>query len=597
MKNLQRIAKKKNPTGEELGRLKVGNAAHTYKQKLEGHTPKHIISPEELREKIQQLSPDQREIYEGYDSLGEFIDVYYNVGLSYYQQSQNSYSDLMSYITEAVLVEDMHAHIAKLPAIMTQVQFEEEKKKGLYKWMHEEDGTLKMWSAADVFKYAYSYFLVKFEENPRRKNPLKPVKKEYTSMPTVSKIVLERYNAATGNGYKTLPDGRRSDQMTKAQWKKATMSPKMKKLTGQTPGMSTEEWKDFNALIKGLDLIRARELWENDTLPGSELEKKTLENAGYLVKQDFHVYETPPENLSKWEAVRDVFALARMYPAALGDTADTEAFKKEILDFTSEFSELVSAVVTAIDAAGWFTEKLAGIDKEEWDKPFISLQALYDLDYYELKTTTDSDKDVLFPDNDRARLNGVAVVQDFKRGFFEQPTDSRGYYIPPRITHQIDDPYSLEDFYPSEENEETINNIRASQKALEDSYYYIKGFNELLQMISKRFNIPGLDIYRLDLEDVEDRIQGLNEMTMKLYHQVYNTDYGETGDFQRYMKLDALKQTFGEIKYKNINVPVKNKTVTEQLFDNMKIFDLPELLEDLMLYRTLRPDSPLQGVL
>ena len=84
---------------------------------------------------------------------------------------------------------------------------------------------------------------------------------------------------------------------------------------------------------------------------------------------------------------------------------------------------------------------------------------------------------------------------------------------------------------------------------------------------------------------------------MKLYYQVYNTDYGEAGDFQRYMKLDALKQVFGEIKYQDIKVPVKNKEVAVQLFENMKIFDLPELLEDLMLYRTLRPDSPLQGVI
>ena len=597
MKNLQRIANKKNPTGEELGRLKVGNNAYTYKQKLEGYAPKHIISPEELKEKAQKLTPDQREIFDGYDALGEFIDVYYNVGLSNHQQAQHSYSNLMSYITESALVEDMHTHMMKLPAIMTQEQFEAEKAKGIFKWTHDEDGNPRRWRIADIICYAHSYYLTKLDENKRRKNPLKPIKKKYQAEAVTSEIILSRYNAAARNGYKTLPDGRRSDQMTKAQWKKATLSPKMSRLATGTPGMAAEEWEDFNALIKGLDLARAKELWETDNLPGSNMEKKVLEDAGYLVRQEFHIYEEPPADLKKWSVLEDVFVMEKIYPAALRFTMDNETYKKEMSDFMREFPDLVSALVSEINSGKWFEKTIVETEWEDWNTPFISLQALYNMNFLGMADSINEDRDILFPDNDRAKLNGVSVIQNFKHCLFEPPTDARGYYIPPRITHQMGEPYSLNDFYPGEENEENIKNLQVSQNALIDSYYFIKGFNELLQMIEKHFKIEGLEVYRLDTEDVEDRIRNLNESTMKLYYQVYNTDYGEAGDFQRYMKLDALKQVFGEIKYQDIKVPVKNKEVAVQLFENMKIFDLPELLEDLMLYRTLRPDSPLQGVI
>lgn len=382
--------------------------------------------------------------------------------------------------------------------------------------------------------------------------------------------------------------------MTKAQWKKATLSPKVKRLGSS--GLDPEAQKDLDALAEVMDTISARAIWEEEKPPSSDLERETLEEMGYLVKQAFHLYEEPPADLTKWEAIKDVFVLDRLYPAALGELGDPEAFKEEILDFAGEFPDLIDVVVADIEKGNWFDRPFSE-NFEEWKDPFISLQALYDMNFYGMADSINGNKDVLFPDNDRARINGVSVLQSFQNSLFDPPTDHNGYYIQPEIIHHIDTPYSLEDFYLDEEKEGAIKNVTRSREALIDSYYYIKGFNGILKILTAIYAIPGLDVYTLMEKETESRIDSMNKMIMKLYRQVYSTDYGAAGDFIRYEKLNVIKEVFGEIRCDSIDVPVKKKALAKEFFENMIIFDMPELIEDLMLYREIRPDSPLQGVL
>ena len=68
---------------------------------------------------------------------------------------------------------------------------------------------------------------------------------------------------------------------------------------------NVEDWKSLNELIEGLNLQRIRRIWEsNEELP-SEAEKEALIEAGFLVRQEFKLYEEPPAGLTKWDGAKE----------------------------------------------------------------------------------------------------------------------------------------------------------------------------------------------------------------------------------------------------------------------------------------------------
>ena len=138
-------------------------------------------------------------------------------------------------------------------------------------------------------------------------------------------------------------------------------------------------------------------------------------------------------------------------------------------------------------------------------------------------------------------------------------------------------------------------NILQSRFALLDSYYYMKGFNEVISLLIKKYDIPAIEIFKLDLASLEEKIDHLNHMIMMLYKRIFTTDYEDRE--LKFKKLDVLQDVFQTIDYESINVPERNLSLLEEMLENFKIFQNPFLIEDLALYRTLRPGSPLEGVL
>lgn len=589
MQDLKRLLEKKHPSGRDLGRISAADIAIALEARRQGKVSLPIMDSAKFNDDLNALDNEEWAIFNQYKYLSDFLNLYYNIAEGMAQQADHAHTVLNSVLSESALSEDTFAYISKLPAIMTQEQFEAEKAKGIYKWTHDQDGELRMWSIMDLFCYALTNYMTRLQEFPRRKNPLQPIKKKYQGEPIKSDIALSRYNKAAKYGYYELPDGKRSDRMTPSRWKRATQSPKMRKILSADMADNVEDWKSLNELIEGLNLQRIRRIWEsNEELP-SEAEKEALIEAGFLVRQEFKLYEEPPAGLTKWDVVKDLFVLLEIYPAALGDNHDQEAYEEEMSDFTDTFSDMVAAIVDALDSENWIDIHISDVPFSVWNRPIISLQALYDMNFYGMADRVNLDKETLFPDNERARYNGVAVLQEL-HGLFEPPTDARGYFIPPTIMHNIGNPYSLEDLLEGAEDYDFMADlIEDNQNALLDSHYFLKNWNILIDMVDEIYEVPRIDVYRIDYSKIEKYIDELNGMTMDLYNQVYRTDYGEMGDFQRHFKLEAIKKHLGEIDYSNSEAPNENINKIYSLLTDTRLFSAPEIIEGLMLRRITEP--------
>lgn len=90
-----------------------------------------------------------------------------------------------------------------------------------------------------------SFYRDQLHKEPRKANPLKAVRKEYQQREVTSAYILDHYNEAMCNGYYTLPDGRRSDQMTDEEWREAVSPSAARK--------AVEEALEAGYAIEGLD--------------------------------------------------------------------------------------------------------------------------------------------------------------------------------------------------------------------------------------------------------------------------------------------------------------------------------------------------------
>lgn len=585
MQVLRRLLKKKNPSGEDLGRINAADNAIALEARRNGKVSEPIMDLEKFDNDLNALSDSEWAIFNRYKYISEFLNLYYNIAESMEQQAERADAVIYSFLSESALTEDTFAYISKLPAIMTQEQYEAESEKGIFNWTHHKDGSQRMWSTVDIFCHALSHYLGKIEEAPRKKNPLQPVKRKYRFEPVGSDIVRGRYNEAAKYGYYETPDGKRSDAMTPSKWKRATTTAKMRKLESASIADNAKEWKSLSDLIKALDEKRIRYIWEGKERLSSDSEREALIEAGFMVRQTFKLYDEPPARLTKWEIAKDPLLMADIYPAIFCGLSDPDAFKKEIIDFTHEFSDLTAAILEAVDADKWFDFKIAGTPAEEWSKPLISLQAIYDMDFYGIAEAVRKSTETLFPDNERAKQNGVAIVQP-GTGWNFLTTDERGYYRQPSISHSVGTPHRLEDIIEgAPQYQFTAKTIYDCRESLLDSHYFLTNWNIFLDMVDLIYKIPHLDVYRISPVGIEKKIRFLNKLTMDLYSQVFHTDYGEAGDSLKADKLEAIKKHLPEIDYSNSEAPNENINKIYSLLTDTRLFAAPEIIEGLMLRR------------
>lgn len=568
--DMKRLLNKKGWTGRELGIIELTNMAVQFRQALQGEEPKPLIETSQLQKMVNEIKdPVQGRAYNGYISIHEWLSLKYNIAQTQIQQAQLQYRTLEGFITTAILAEDVYRYVEQLPAIMTQKQYDEAREKGIEAYLTDEDGKDLQSNIFNLIERATVFYLHKLQTEPEKPNPLKAIRKKYIAQPVKSKLILDRYNEVTGEGYYTLEDGRRSDQMTSEEWQDA-----ITRATDETDTIAQQRVID-----------RSRVIFNG----GTEEEADKL-----AVPAEWHTYTEPPTDLTKWDIIEQEL-LFEFYPASLdGEDPYTESnFNASMEDFKKEFSELVNAMLSDMDKRYFKGDKVQAskLPVKEWATTLISWRRLYELDFYGERAEAESDTSI-FNGNKRALFNGVAIVRPSDLLYKCCRIDEQGYYTEPEIQSSLKK-FSLEAFFTeAEDYASNIEVMETSRETFLDSYYFIIGYNYAVDRIAAVYDVPELEVFKMSIEELSDRIDAFNALVPVLYSRIKYTDYGDK-ELQA-MKLKVLKDYFQPVEYKALAIPEDHKKQIEELLEDFKAFK-PENADRFYNLLCTRPKTEGEG--
>ena len=578
--DMKRLLNKKGWTGRELGIIELTNMAVQFRQALQGEEPKPLIETSQLQKMVNEIKdPVQGRAYNGYISIHEWLSLKYNIAQTQIQQAQLQYRTLEGFITTAILAEDVYRYVEQLPAIMTQKQYDEAREKGIEAYLTDEDGKDLQSNIFNLIERATVFYLHKLQTEPEKPNPLKAIRKKYIAQPVKSKLILDRYNEVMGEGYYTLEDGRRSDQMTAEEWQDA-----ITRATDETDTIAQQRIID-----------RSRVIFNGGTEEEADkAQEKADYERGLATPVKWHTYTEPPTDLTKWDIIEQELLL-EFYPASLdGEDPYSESnFNTSMEDFKEEFSELVAAMLSDMDKRYFKGDKVQAskLPVKEWATTLISWRRLYELDFYGERAEAESDTSI-FNGNKRALFNGVAIVRPSDLLYKSCRIDEQGYYTEPEIQSSLKK-FSLEAFFTeAEDYASNIEVMETSRETFLDSYYFIIGYNYAVDRIAAVYDVPELEVFKMSIEELSDRIDAFNALVPVLYSRIKYTDYGDK-ELQA-MKLKVLKDYFQPVEYKALAIPEKNKKEIEELLEDFKAFK-PENADRFYNLLCTRPKTEGEG--
>lgn len=591
MADIKRLLNKKGWTGRELGQLLLANVAHEYKQALEGnYSPTPLVSAGEFSKMLHSLTDRvQGHTYNDYYSVYDWLKSRPAIVNSYFMNGQNDYSTIRNYILQALFAEDVYRYVEQLPAIMTQKQFDELKAERVEAYFKDaEDGDELQSNIFNLVERAIAYYLRKLQKEPQKPNPLKAIRKKYVSQPVKSKLILSRYNEITGEGYYTLEDGRRSDEMTSEEWQAAITTPLMEETLANMRAETPSGLQLTSDLAQQRLIERARVIYNGGTDEDADkAQEKADYRRGYATPVVWHTYTEPPKDLTKWDIIEQELLL-EFYPADIdgsGDAYTESNFNASMQDFFTEFKELATAMLADMDKNYFSGDEVqaAKLPLEEWGTTFISWRRLYELDFYGERGEAESDIQ-LFNGNKRALLNGIAILRPSDLLEKSRRIDERGYYAEPDISQAISS-RSLEAlFTDSEDYAENIAVIEDARSGLLSNYYFIKGYNKQIDLVISLVDVPELEVFKQDLEGLEKKIKALNDLVPMLYRQIRDTDYKDKELQAR--KMEVLKDVFQPLDFESLTIPEENIEEAQGLVSSFKAFSEQHMrFESLLCYR------------
>ena len=576
MTDIKRLLNKKGWTGQELGMLELYNMAELFRQSLDGEEPKPVIDGAEFQKLINNIKdPIQGREYNGYISIHEWIVVAYNIAQTQFQQTQLQFRTLEGYVSKAIIAEDVFRYAEQLPYIITQKQYEKLKAERIEAYFKTEDGEELESNIFNLVERGIEYYYTQLRDNPKKANPLKAIRKKYINEPVKSKIILRDYNEVTGRGYYTLPDGRRSDQMSSEEWQEAITTKKAKEaLTEMKKDLGGYEYTETLAMRRLTE--KAKALFNGKTEEEADKEQKRREyEEGLATPVKWTQYTEPPTDLTKWDIIEDELLL-NFYPAGLlneeEDPYSEYNFNTSMQDFYSEFRELVDFILKDMDRRYFKGDEVQAskLELTEWGTTTISWRRLYELDFYGERAKAEGDINV-FNGNKRALFNGIAIVRPSdilkKSRFIDEES---GDYIPPKLNCKLESS-SLEAFFTdSEEYADNVEVITDTRQTLIESYYFVKCFNHIMSRIAVLYKVPQLDVFLLPIKVLDKRIAALNELVPVLYKQIMDTDYSDK-ELQA-KKLKVLQDYFQPIEYERLTIPEKTKEELEGYLKDFQTF-------------------------
>ena len=560
---LKKILNKTSWTGEELGKLEIKIFADIYQKEKQGLKATPLIPLDQLQSMIHSItSKEEGAIFNGYHAIYNWIYQAKTAAEAMQQQAVLRFQMLEKYFRTSIMAEDAYRYASSLPLILTQAQYDNYKKAKIEKLTKDKENGLPF-----MFLRAINYYTEQIEKNPKAKNPLSPLKKKYSQEKITSSYIKHTYNRSTGGGYWQLEDGRRSDQMSREEWIKAYnpelyssleyMESHNGELSSEAKERKYRRWLDRNLfLLKGLPEILADRYHQEEDI-----------KAGRTMEVTWHYYKDLPENLTKWDILVNTHTLWDCYSRAFSETVDQKEYLAELQDFLEEYKDLAAVLIQDINKVCLPLVRLKENQKPiasmedipiaSWRDYRVSLEDLYSKNIYGTKDCFDDPKN-LFIDNKKAVNNGVAIVD-------------RADYKEPKIEPSFKEK-TLEGFFTdSPDYAFNVDTVKTSRLLLIQSYYYVKGFNKLLEIIADYYHVQDVNLFRCTMQENIEKFIGIhNELIPTLYGAIYDNYY--TDESFKNKKLQALKDNFSLINIEGLEPSEDTLKEVKKAFKDFKAF-------------------------
>lgn len=584
MINVEKLLKKKGWTGKELGRLELAMTLNALHKSLQGDTsPERIVSEAEFRKMLDTITdPYQGKIYNEYITIHEWFANNYSYAVANEQQALFMHSTLMNTLTSAMLAENVYEYISQLPAIFTEKQYKD-LVTARTKEILTPNGETLGFNVFNLVELAIDYYVRQLSKEPRKKNPLKPLKKKLEAERVTDSHILDRYVEVTGLGYYEMEDGTRSDQLTKGEWKSKVYEAFIKSdifqkvlekadeleqsgiiarimteevaqimiMTKEVARTATEKElkyfedteQDTQSTIENMQLAYV-ELVEQVKLPPEEY---LNEFADYCIIAKWHFYDSPPEDLNKWE-VLEAGNLYEYYTTLASDSSP-EMQIDDITAFREEFPEVVEAILGDMEH---YIKGVKSMTVSEWIYTVYSWEELYKLDMYGFRSMYTDDVSI-FEGNERAIFNGIAIVRPstlLERSPRIDP--ETGYYKPPKVEKIMAN--GLEQYFTDNENyADNVRELELARKRLIEAIYFYKGFDKILDLIISYYDVDEFNLVRFDVSRIEAKVKAFNSLLVTLYDQIKHTNYEDKELKEK--KLEVLRDVFTPIDLSKIKIP------------------------------------------
>lgn len=544
---LDKLLKKKGWTGKEVGQLLIASMLNDIKQQGQGEkTP--LFSQADFEKMESSLNSDF-----DYLSYGVYRELYssiidsFNRGQGLCQQFYNGFSRLFTVLREVQTADNVQKAYDDTPLIMTESQ---------YKRLEAEAVQTLKGNKESYYSLLFYILEKSLDAGDEAPEPIRTAIEATKEIPA-EKITFSRsYNEQMGEGYYSLPDGRRSDQMTSEEWQKALEEEILRthKLTINGEPASTEETireynrdrriKSYELFFKGAKAIRElvlertgkeldgtdEEIEEalndilNDTIdyvgkarynPNAE---KIAEALGFSTPTEWHTYEELPEGLTAYDLLYLITESSRY-----GETDK----KKHLKAFKTEYKELYTALNAYIEEN---VPKARGLKPNQLYKDIVSWGELADagiIGYSSLIQPDDREIVQIWTEGEdttenkskrlRAGLRGIAIL----RNPASYQTDENGDYIEEKSPL----PFFLS-LYTLEGDGDKIAEINSYiDNLIYPALSYLYAFNSLMGIIGKVYDLPELEkVARFDTRICESNMSGYNGMLYLFYHNVYGNE-------------------------------------------------------------------------
>ena len=202
---LKNPLKKKKWTGKEVGKLLIACLTNDIAKK------EPLLSQTDFEKIERSLTRDEDHLV-----YGVYRDIYdamvngFNRGSAFTQLFSSSLAFLCARLKEVWSVDNIQKKIDEMPLIMTEGQYKRLKAEAVQAL--SERGS----SFGDLVFHCLNNFL---ESENKAPEPIKEALAATKKIPATGNRFLQLYNDVYKRGYYSLPDGRRSDQMTEEEWK------------------------------------------------------------------------------------------------------------------------------------------------------------------------------------------------------------------------------------------------------------------------------------------------------------------------------------------------------------------------------------------